>query len=226
LRTESLRSRWRVAGVLALAMVVAACSAPQVLRDALPGESAASPLGGPMVELERLPYASMLLSVGKRFQALLLLGHVGDDGTQTWYGVDGLVLQLQDGRVIHTRGLPVDIFDSHAAGEPLAEPLDCGEDRSVAVPERLHYTRLREQQTYFTELREAIRCTREAIVTPGYSGMALRIDERVALLPHRRRQTRTSWLAEDTGQLLRLEYGKHPWYPQIGIYLIKPVAPR
>jgi hypothetical protein len=225
LRIESPRSRWRVAGALALAVVVAACSAPRVLRDALPGESAASPLGGPMVELGRLPYASMLLKVGKRFQALLLLGHVGDDGTQTWYGVDGLVLQLQDGRVIHTRGLPVDIFDSHAAGEPITEPLHCGEGRNVAVPERLHYTRLREQQTYFTELREEIRCTREAIVTPGYSGMALRVDERVALLPHRRRQTRTSWLAEDTGQLLRLEYGDHPWYPQIGIYLIKPVAP-
>ena len=104
--------------------------------------------------------------------------------------------------------------------------MDCGGDQSVAVPERLHYSRLREQQRFFTEVRESVVCTREAIVTPGYSGMALRIDERVALLPDPRRQTRTRWLAEETGQLLRLEYGEHPWYPQIALYLIKPVAPR
>ncbi len=212
--------------MLALGLVASACSAPQALREALPGGTAASPLSGPMAELERLPYASMLLRAGDRFQALLLLGHVSDDGIQTWYGVDGMVLQLQDGRVIHSRGLPVDILESHAAGMPNAEPVDCGDGESVIVAERLHYTRLREQQTYFTELRESVACTRETLVTPGYSGGVLRIDEQVALLPHRRRQSRTQWRAEGTGQLLRLEYGEHPEYPEIGIYLIKPVAPR
>jgi hypothetical protein len=179
-----------------------------------------------MIALERLPYASMLLRVGERFQALLLLGHVADDGLQTWYGVDGMVLQLQDGQVIHSRGLPVDIFESHAAGAADAGFVDCGEDIRAALPDGLHYTRLRDQQTYFAELRESVRCAREAIVTPGYSGPALRIEERVALLPGRQPQLRTRWLAAGSGQLLRVEYGDHPWYPEIGIYLIKPVALR
>lgn len=179
-----------------------------------------------MIALERLPYASMLLRVGERFQALLLLGHVADDGLQTWYGVDGLVLQLRDGHVIHSRGLPVDIFESHAAGAADAGFVDCGDDIRAALPDGLHYTRLRDQQIYFAELRESVRCTREAIITPGYAGPALRIEEQIALLPGRRPQLRTRWLAEGSGQLLRVEYGKHPWYPEIGIYLIKPVAPR
>ena len=45
-------------------------------------------------------------------------------------------------------------------------------------------------------------------------------------LPGRRPQLRTRWLAAGSGQLLRMEYGDHPWYPEIGIYLIKPVALR
>ncbi|MEC9362803.1 MAG: YjbF family lipoprotein [Pseudomonadota bacterium] len=219
--------RWALwATGMVLAVALAGCSAAQSIRQALPGVQQASPLGGPMATLEDLPYASMFLRVGDRFQALLLLGHVAGDGTQTWYGVDGLALQLRDQRVIYSRGLPVDLFESHAAGSRVETPVDCGGDQSVAVPERLHYSRLREQQRFFTEVRESVVCTREAIVTPGYSGMALRIDERVALLPDPRRQTRTRWLAEETGQLLRLEYGEHPWYPQIALYLIKPVAPR
>jgi hypothetical protein len=226
LKTDRLRSLLRVTGVAALTAVIAACSTPQALRQALPGADDVSPLGGPMAGLERLPYASMLLRVGDRFQALLLLGHVNDDGVQTWYGIDGLALQLQDDRVIHSRGLPLDILDSHAAGQLAEQPVDCGADRSIPVPERLFYTRFRDQTSYFTELSESVTCTREAIVTPGYSGPALRIEERVALLPHPRRQTRTRWLAEDSGQLLRVEYGDHPWYPEIALYLIRPVAPR
>lgn len=216
----------RLAGLIAVGIVGAACSTPQALRQVLPGADEVSPLGGPMAELGRLPYASMLLRAGERFEALLLLGHVAADGTQTWYGMAGLALQLRDGRVIYSRGLPVDIFESHAAGAPNDEPVDCGDGSSVTVPDRLHYTRLREQPEFFTEMRESLVCTREAIVTPGYSGTALRIEERVALWPDPRRQTRVRWFAEGTGQLLRAEYGEHPWYPQIALYLIKPVAPR
>jgi hypothetical protein len=209
-----------------LGLMLGACSATQQLREALPGTTPPSPLGGPMAGLQRLPYASMLLRAGARFEALLLLGHVADDGVQTWYGVDGLVLQLHEGQVIHSRGLPVDIFESHAAGAAAAGFVDCGGDIRAALADGLRYTRLRNEPTYFAELRESVGCSREAIVTPGYSGPALRIDEWVALLPGRRPQLRTRWLAADSGQLLRMEYGDHPWYPQIGIVMIKPVAPR
>lgn len=214
------------AAALLLAGVLAACGTVQTAREALPGRTAASPLSGPMAGLTRLPYASMYLRVGGYFHALLLLGHVAADGTQTWYGVDGLALQLRDGQVIHTRGLPVDILDSHAAGPVAAPAIDCGEALAVVAPEPLYYTQLRDRPGHFTELRESIDCRREAIVTPAYTGPALRIDERVALLPGRRVQLRSRWFVEATGQLLRIEYGEHPWYPQIALYLIKPVAPR
>ena len=224
MKTES-RSR-RLAAILALSLALGGCSAAQTLRGVLPGTGEASPLSRPAAGLVRLPYALAFLRVGDHFQALLLLGHVSDDGIQTWYGIDGLALQLQDQRVIYSRGLPVDIFESHAAGALRDEPLDCGQGQRIVLPEWLHYTRLREQAGFFTEQRESIRCTRENIVTPGYEGVALRVEEQVALLPHPRPQTRTRWLAEGTGQLLRLEYGEHPWYPEIALYLIKPVAPR
>ncbi|MES0875172.1 YjbF family lipoprotein [Sinimarinibacterium thermocellulolyticum] len=221
MKTDRLRSL-----VVLLAGMIAACGTVQRVRDALPGGDAASGLAGPIAELARLPYASMYVRVGSRFHALMLLGHVAVDGTQTWYGMDGLALQLKNDHVIYTRGLPTDIFESHAAGMPMDGNLDCGDGVSVTALEWLYYTRLRDQQSDVAEVTESVRCVRETIVTLGYSGPALRIEERVALLPDRRRQVRTRWLVEGTGQLLRLEYGDHPWYPEIGLYLIKPVAPR
>ncbi|WP_370307140.1 YjbF family lipoprotein [Sinimarinibacterium flocculans] len=226
MRTDSCSvRRMLVAALLLPAMALGGCSTSRALRGALPGSEAPSVLGGVLPRMERLPYASMLLRANDRFEALLLLGHVGADGVQTWYGIDGLVVQLRDGRVIHTRGLLVDVHDSHAAGVLREMPEDCGA-AGAQVSEWLHYTRLREHKDYFAEQRESIHCTRETVVTPAYSGPALRVEERIALHPHRERQARTRWFAEGSGQLLRLEYGEHPWYPQIALYLIKPVAPR
>src|SRR5690606_10916984 len=150
----------RVAVGAVLGMLASACSTQQALREVVPGSDRTSSLGGAMATFERLPYASMLLRIGNRFQALLLLGHVGADGVQTWYGADGLAVRLRDGRQIYSRGLPVDIFESHVAGTPNDEVVDCGDGSSVTVRERLHYARLREQQSYFTELSESVRCTR------------------------------------------------------------------
>ena len=87
MRSRSLKSdprRWLLwtTGVV-LAAVLAGCSAAHSIRQALPGAQQASPLGGPMAALDALPYASMFLRVGDRFQALLLLGHVASDGTHT-----------------------------------------------------------------------------------------------------------------------------------------------
>ncbi len=220
-----LRMMWRGA-LLAMAAGVSACGTTAAVYDAVSqGDQAPSELSKPIVYAGQLPYASAYVRSGTDFQGLMVLGIVSPTGVQTWYGRDGLAVQIDAGRMIYSRGLPLDILDSYSAAAVPADAstIDCGDGQTTAVTPALYYTRMRESDTYLAEVRDEIRCSRENIVTPGYSGPALRIDERYVFPPHPKPQRRSRWLIEATGQLLRIEYDKHPLYPEIGIYLLKPV---
>jgi len=55
--------------------------------------------------ISSIPYASMLVRIGKGPEALMILESVYDDN-YTWISADGVYLVTRNGRIIQTQGLP------------------------------------------------------------------------------------------------------------------------
>ncbi|MEQ1438351.1 hypothetical protein AAG565_03210 [Fontimonas sp. SYSU GA230001] len=219
-----------IAGIacIAVAGLLAACNTVNTLvEERAGGEQAGTPMTRAITGLADLPFASAYVRSGDRFEGLLILGSIDAGGAQTWYGRDGLVLQLDGDRVTYSRGLPVDVLETYPADVGGVEPTqDCGDGVSHTEPPSLFYTRLRGAVDYLAEQRIDLRCRIEALVTPAYGGAAIRIDETYRVLPYRHTQRRSLWLHPQTRQLLRLEYGPHPAAPELSIVWIKPPARR
>lgn len=214
--------------VLSAAVLTACNTVTTVVKERLSSEGPASPIGRAIAGLGDLPFASAYVRVGDRFETLVVLGSIDASGVQTWYGRQGVELQLQGDRVIYSRGLPVDVLETYPASPAFAQiDYDCvGGPPYAAAEAALYYTRIAGSVEFTAEVRRALACRFESIVTPGYSGEALRVDEVYELPPHPRPQRRTKWLHPQTRQLLRLEYAEHPVAPQFTIAWLKPAAVR
>jgi len=223
MRTE-IRALLRAAMLLAAA-AGAACSTGKALWREVGAGDDESPLAGAVERLGGMPFAMAYVRAGDQYEALVLLGSIDADAVQTWYGREGLAIQLQRGRLIYSRGLPLDIAESYAAAPAVDEErLYCGRGIELTVVPELYYSRLRDRHEFQAELRQNIGCSVEEIVTPAYAGETLRVEERYLLPPHPRPQRRTRWLHPQTGQLLRLEYAEHPAYPALTIVWLKAAA--
>ncbi len=55
--------------------------------------------------ISSIPYASMLVKIGKGPKALMILESI-NDGRHTWVSADGVYLVISNGRIIQTQGLP------------------------------------------------------------------------------------------------------------------------
>ena len=55
--------------------------------------------------ISSIPYASMLVKIGKGPKALMILESI-NDGKHTWVSADGVYLVISNGRIIQTQGLP------------------------------------------------------------------------------------------------------------------------
>ena len=55
--------------------------------------------------IKNIPYASMLVRIGKGPSALMILESINDD-TFTWVSADGVYLVTKNGKIIKTAGLP------------------------------------------------------------------------------------------------------------------------
>ena len=55
--------------------------------------------------ISSIPYASMLVKIGKGPKALMILESIYDD-RHTWVSADGVYLVISNGRIIQTQGLP------------------------------------------------------------------------------------------------------------------------
>ncbi|QHS10534.1 YjbF family lipoprotein [Sinimarinibacterium sp. NLF-5-8] len=225
---RSLLNVWHVvmrSAILLPVLLLGACNTGRVAYQGLTqGGQLPSELGRPLMTLSQLPYASAYLRVGAQFQAFAVLAMVSDDGVQTWYGKNGLTLQISQDQLLYTHGLPRDVAESFAGAPRRADDsVDCGDGVRVPLTAALSYVRLRDDPVYLQTTRLRARCTRAQLVTPGYSGPVLRITEDYVFPPHPQPQVRTRWLIESTRQLLRLEYAEHPFYPALELYLIKPV---
>lgn len=60
--------------------------------------------------IEKIPYASSLLKIGKGPQGLLILESKNELG-QIWVSADGIYLLIKDGRIVQTRGLNNNLTD-------------------------------------------------------------------------------------------------------------------
>ncbi|HEY1075263.1 MAG TPA: YjbF family lipoprotein [Fontimonas sp.] len=225
--TERAATLRRVLIALALAGSVAGCRTFNAVSEApiFAGEMP-SRSGTAIAKLAELPLANAYVQVGSRFDALVLLGMIGPGALETWYGPRGLTLVVDDARVLYTRGLPDrNIAESVDAGEVFDyRRLDCGRGRTHLAMPGLRYVRYEGSDEYIAELTESLRCSVEALMTPGYVGDALRVDEVIQFPPHQKTQLRTRWLHPGTGQLLRLQYAPSTYAPEIEILWFKVAA--
>ena len=60
--------------------------------------------------ISSIPYASMLVKIGKGPKALMILESVYDD-KYTWVSADGVYLVTRNGRIIQTQGLPNNLMN-------------------------------------------------------------------------------------------------------------------
>lgn len=174
-----------------------------------------------ITRVSRLAFASARVRSDDNFDGMLILGIVGDDGLQTWYGKNELVVQIDHGRLVHSRSLPIDVVDSFAASNDSPTLIECGPGRAYASSGGLFYTRLRGHKDYVVEMRRSIRCSVEEIVTPAYAGIVLKIESSFQIGPHPKQQVRTIWINPYNGAWVKLAYGEHPLYPSLSIVSIK-----
>ncbi|MEC7929869.1 MAG: YjbF family lipoprotein [Pseudomonadota bacterium] len=59
--------------------------------------------------IANIPYASMLVKIGKGPTALMILEGINGD-EYTWVSADGVYLVLKEGKIIKTKGLPNNLF--------------------------------------------------------------------------------------------------------------------
>lgn len=215
------RARWHVAAALLAAVaVLSGCNtATTLVKRSIGADAEQATIGRAVAGLADLPFASARVSSGRAFDGFVVLGSVDGRGVQTWYGREGMYLQMRGDRVIHSRGLPVDIAEYHDAEAVLT--YDCGNGVEYVAQPGLFYMRLRESTEFIAAMRESLTCRVEALITPAYGGDALRIDESYRVEPHPRLQRRTVWLHPQTRQVLRLEYGEHPLAPELSIVWIR-----
>ncbi len=224
MRTRRSRAAAWIALVLTVSGLLAGCGTISAVSDSpIFGDEPPSQTGNAIANLATMPFANAYVQAGTKFDALVLLGMVGPGSLETWYGTKGLTVIVDDARVLYTRGLPeMNIAESIDAGLVLDyRRLDCGRGRVHLAMPTLRYNRLEGEREYFPELTESLKCTVEALATPGFLGDALRVDETILFPPHRKPQQRTRWLHPGTGQLLRLQYGPSPYYPEIEILWLK-----
>ncbi|MDC0509567.1 YjbF family lipoprotein [Gammaproteobacteria bacterium] len=60
--------------------------------------------------ISSIPYASMLVKIGKGPEALMILESIYDD-KYTWVSADGVYLVTRNGRIIQTQGLPNNLMN-------------------------------------------------------------------------------------------------------------------
>ncbi len=221
-----MSTRRRIGGLLCLVLGIAlsGCRTISAVQDSrLFNDGPSSQSGTAIANLDRMPFASAYVQVGTRFDALMLLGMTGPGALETWYGVKGLTVIVDDARVLYTRGLPeTNLAESIDAGEIFDyRRLDCGQGRTHLAMPGLRYNRFEGASEYFPEITESLQCSIEALATPGYLGDALRIDEVIQFPPHKKTQLRTRWLHPGTGQLLRLKYSPSPYFPEVEVFWLK-----
>ena len=71
--------------------------------------------------IRNIPYASMLVKIGKGPEALMILERINNDN-YTWVSADGVYLVINEGRIVKTSGLPNNL------NEVLLPPLDWEDD--------------------------------------------------------------------------------------------------
>lgn len=59
--------------------------------------------------ISNIPYASMVVKIGKGPNALMILESVNNN-EYTWVSADGIYLVIKDGRIVKTLGLPNNLF--------------------------------------------------------------------------------------------------------------------
>lgn len=217
----SIRLRF---ALLLVGAVFSGCTTISAVRDSsLFNDGVPSQTGNAIANLDQMPFASAYVQVGTRFDALVLLGMTGPGSQETWFGAKGLTVVVDDARVLYTRRLPGNnIAETIDAGGVLDyQRYDCGRGRTYLAAPSLRYNRLEGSREYLAEVTESLRCSVEALATPGYLGDAIRVDETVVFPPHKKPQQRSRWLHPGTGQLLRLKYEDSPYYPEIEIIWLK-----
>ncbi|MFA5940150.1 MAG: hypothetical protein WC809_12405 [Sinimarinibacterium sp.] len=221
------RAVLRALAIVATALLAACNTVTTLVKERMTEGDQGSPMVRAVTGLGDLPFASAYVRSGDRFEGLVILGSIDAGAVQNWYGREGFMLQIKGDRLTYSRGLPVDVLETYPAALAFAEQeYDCGDGIRYAEPPALFYTRLRNETGFLAELRQDLSCRIEPIVTPGYAGDALRVDESYLFLPHPQPQRRTRWLHPQTRQLLRLEYAEHPLAPEVTISWLKPAARR
>ena len=61
--------------------------------------------------VNNIPYASMLLKIGKGPSGLLILESKSTDGRYTWLSADGVYIVTKEGRIVSTAGLPNNLIN-------------------------------------------------------------------------------------------------------------------
>tara|TARA_A100001011_G_scaffold384518_1_gene457238 strand:+ start:216 stop:902 length:687 start_codon:yes stop_codon:yes gene_type:complete len=74
--------------------------------------------------VNNIPYASMLLKIGKGPSGLLILESKSTDGRYTWLSADGVYIVTKEGRIVSTRGLPNNLINQIIPIEDFAELLE------------------------------------------------------------------------------------------------------
>ncbi len=74
--------------------------------------------------VNNIPYASMLLKIGKGPSGLLILESKSMDGRYTWLSADGVYIVTKKGRIVSTAGLPNNLTNQIMPIEDFAELLE------------------------------------------------------------------------------------------------------
>lgn len=131
-----LKSILRLLQLLAFVVLLASCGHTPVTRTLFDAFGS-----GDGVETNALApgYRYLKVTFGRN-EALLVLGYVQplpDAQLQTWYSSTGETIQIQNGRIVSTHGLPIDWLDVRYEGLPTWE--------SLKSDQRVEFTRIRDQ---------------------------------------------------------------------------------
>ena len=71
--------------------------------------------------VNNIPYASMLLKIGRGPSGLLILESKSTDGRYTWLSADGIYIVTKAGRIVSTAGLPNNLINQIIPDEDFAK---------------------------------------------------------------------------------------------------------
>ena len=80
--------------------------------------------------VNNIPYASMLLKIGKGPSGLLILESKSMDGRYTWLSADGVYIVTKEGRIVSTAGLPNNLINQIMPIEDFEELLEGNKNES------------------------------------------------------------------------------------------------